>query len=219
MAVGLGWGTRISDHFSFGTGIKLILSYLSPKLETTQGTLEEGQGKSWALDFGLYGRDLGPMGLRWGFGLMNMGPALKFSDNLNPNPLPLNFRMGIGFDPILNDTHRLTVALDMNKVLARPKEVDGRTEYDPAWKSWITAWGDDPIGDEFEDAIYNIGTEYAFTNFVFLRTGWVQDKTGDITDYTYGVGVAYRQFRFDFAGYPQATGLDDVKRFSITYDF
>jgi hypothetical protein len=75
------------------------------------------------------------------------------------------------------------------------------------------------LGDEFEDAIYNVGTEYGFSNFIFLRTGWVQDKTGDITDYTYGLGVAYARVRFDFAGYPQATGLDDVKRFSISYDF
>jgi hypothetical protein len=54
---------------------------------------------------------------------------------------------------------------------------------------------------------------------VFLRTGRVHDQTGDITDYTYGVGLRYQGLRFDFAGYPQASGLDDVKRFSVTYDF
>jgi hypothetical protein len=219
MAVGLGWGTAISQRFAVGAGIKVLLSYLSPELSTPQGTLEEGQGKSWAVDFGVFGHNLGPMGLRWGLALSNLGPALKFADNLNPNPLPLNIRTGLGFDPYRTDVHRVTIAIDMNKVLARPREEGGRTEYDPAWKAIVTAWTDDGIGKEFEDAIYNAGVEYSFSEFVFLRTGWVHDKTGDITDYTYGIGVAYRQFRFDFAGYPQATGLDDVKRFSITYDF
>jgi hypothetical protein len=47
----------------------------------------------------------------------------------------------------------------------------------------------------------------------------VEDRTGAITDYTYGIGVKYQGLQFDFAGYPQAQGLDNVKRFSLTYDF
>ena len=54
---------------------------------------------------------------------------------------------------------------------------------------------------------------------IYLRTGWVQDKIGDITDYTLGIGLRYQGLQFDYAKFPQATGLDSVNRFSITYDF
>jgi hypothetical protein len=129
--------------------------------------------------------------------------------------------LGFGIDPYRNETHRVTLAADMNKVLVRQRGGTNTEDFDvdPAWKSLFTAWTDEGISEEFKDAIYNLGVEYSFSEFVFLRTGWVQDATGDITDYTYGIGMAYQGLRFDYAGYPQATGLDNVNRFSITYDF
>jgi hypothetical protein len=174
------------------------------------------------VDLGVHGRDLAPFGLRWGLAIQNMGPSLRFVDNGSPNPLPLNFRMGIGFDPYRTEAHRFTLAADMNKVLVRQR--GGTTageefKVDPAWKAIVTAWTDESFNEELKDAIYNIGLEYGFSEFVFLRSGWVQDATGDITDYTYGIGVKYQGLRFDYAGYPQATGLDNVNRFSLTYDF
>jgi len=218
MGVGAGYGTAINERFSAGVGAKILLSYLSPEI----GDLEQGQGVTWAIDLGVHGRQLGPFGLRWGTAIQNLGPALKFVDNGSPNPLPLNFRMGLGLDPYRNETHRVTLAADVNKILVRQR--GGATtgenfEVDPAWKALFTAWTDESFSEELKDAIYNFGMEYGYSEFMFLRSGWVQDSTGDITDYTYGVGLSYQSFRFDFAGYPQASGLDDVKRFSVTYDF
>ncbi len=215
LGLGVGYGTALSDKFSVGGGVKVLTSQLSPEFDD----LEEGKGTTWAVDVGAHAQRIGPMGLRWGVGIMNLGPALKFIDNGSPNPLPLTFRTGIGFDPYVNETHRVTIAADMNKVLVRQRDEAGELKVDPSWKAIVTAWSDESISNELEDAIYNAGVEYAFSRFIFLRTGWVQDKTGDITDYTYGIGVAYSSIRFDFAGYPQATGLDDVKRFSVSYDF
>jgi hypothetical protein len=217
MGIGAGYGTALSRRVSVGAGAKILMSYLSPKINE----LEQGQGITWAIDLGIHARDLAPLHLRWGLALLNMGPALKFVDNGSPNPLPLDFRMGIGFDPYVNATHRFTIAADMNKVLVRQRGGTGTEAFtvDPAYKALFTAWTDQSFSDELKDAIYNLGLEYAYQNFVFLRTGWVEDQTGDIRDYTYGVGLRYQKLRFDFAGYPQASGLDDVKRFSLTYDF
>ncbi|MDP6529840.1 MAG: PorV/PorQ family protein [Gemmatimonadota bacterium] len=217
MGIGGGWGTEISSHFAAGAGAKILLSYLSPEI----GELEEGQGITWAIDMGVHGHDLGPWGLRWALAIQNMGPALKFVDNGSPNPLPLNFRMGLGVTPFENDVHRISVVADVNKVLVRQRGGTGTEEFsvDPAWKALFTAWTDESLSDEFKDIIYNYGMEYSFADFVFLRAGWVHDQTGDITDYTYGIGVSYASARIDFAGYPQATGLDDVKRFSLSYEF
>jgi hypothetical protein len=106
MGIGGGWGTALNDHIAVGAGAKILRSYLSPKINE----LEEGQGVTWAIDLGVHARDIAPMHLRWGLGLLNMGPALKFVDNGSPNPLPLDFRMGIGFDPYVSETHRITFA-------------------------------------------------------------------------------------------------------------
>jgi hypothetical protein len=216
MGVGVAYGTAVSRRFALGGGVKVLTSQLSPEFDD----LEEGKGTTFAADFGMHAKDLAPWGLRWGIGYFNMGPALKFIDNGSPNPLPFTFRTGIGFDPYKSEAHRVTIAADMSKVLVHQEIAeDGSLEVDPWYKAIVTAWTDESFSDEMKDAIYNIGTEYSFSDFIFLRTGWVQDVTGDITDYTYGIGVSYARIRFDFAGYPQATGLDDVKRFSISYDF
>jgi hypothetical protein len=224
MGFGGGYGTKLSDRWSGGVGAKVIMSYLSPRI----GELEEGQGITWAVDFGVHGRQLlrglsgerfFARGLRIGAAVLNLGPALKFIDNGAPNPLPLNFRLGIGFDPYMDETHRFTLAADVNKVLVRQTGDGLNYDVDPGYKALFTAWGDEPFRDEVKDAIYNFGLEYGFANFIFLRTGWVHDVTGDITDYTFGIGVTYEGLRFDYGSYPQATGLANVNRFSITYDF
>ncbi|GJM44391.1 MAG: hypothetical protein DHS20C21_12330 [Gemmatimonadota bacterium] len=218
MGIGAGYGTALSERFSVGVGAKIIMSRLAPEFDG----LQEGRGTTWAVDLGVHGRDLAPMNTRWGLQISNLGPAIKFVDNGAPNPLPMNFRMGVGFDPYVDDTHRVTVAADMNKTLVRQRGGTTTGEAfstDPAYKALFTAWGDDSIGDEFRDAIYNVGVEYGFSDFVFLRTGYVQDDLGDITDVTFGIGVAYQKYRFDFASYPQASTLDSVKRFSITAEF
>ena len=219
-AVGAGWGTRVSERFSVGVGAKIITSHLAPEIND----LEEGKGTTWALDFGVHGRQILPYwGLRWGLSIQNLGPSLKFVDSSSPNPLPLNFRSGFAFDPWVDDLVRVTVAADMNKILVRQKEIgDGSTsevELDPAYKALFTAWTDESLGDEIQDAIYNFGVEAALIDMVFLRLGRVQDHTGDIRDFTFGGGVLYQGLHVDFALYPQATGLDHVKRFSVTYDF
>jgi hypothetical protein len=216
MGIGVAYGTAVSRRFAVGGGLKVLTSQLSPEFDD----LEEGKGTTWAVDMGMHAKDLAPLGLRWGVGIFNFGPALKFIDNGSPNPLPLTFRTGIGFDPYKSEAHRFTMAADMSKVLVHQEIAeDGSLEVDPPYKALFTAWTDESFSDELKDAIYNVGAEYSFSEFIFLRTGWVQDVTGDITDYTYGIGVSYARVRFDFAGYPQATGLDDVKRFSISYDF
>lgn len=224
MGFGGGYGTKLSERWSAGVGAKVIMSYLSPKI----GELEEGQGVTWAIDFGVHGRELlrglgtdrfFSRGLRIGAAVLNLGPALKFIDNGAPNPLPLNFRFGIGFDPYMDETHRFTLAADVNKVLVRQTGDGLNFDVDPGYKALFTAWADEPFREEIKDAIYNFGLEYGFANFIFLRTGWVHDVTGDITDYTFGIGVTYEGLRFDYGAYPQATGLENVNRFSITYDF
>ncbi|MGH7740541.1 MAG: hypothetical protein ACRENS_00810 [Candidatus Eiseniibacteriota bacterium] len=65
------------------------------------------------------------------------------------------------------------------------------------------------------------GIEVTLINVLTLRGGHVRDVTGDIDDYSFGVGVAlplteYAGARYDFASYPEAKGLSDLKRNSVS---
>ena len=240
-AVGVGYGRRLTRHFSAGLGFKFIDSDLSPAI----GDLAEGKGQTWALDFGiLFDRVLAdrlgpifPNGFRWGLAVLNMGPSLQFVENGSPNPLPLDLRTGIGLDVLANDAVRITLAADMNKVLVRQRGGTGTEEFsvDPPWKALFTAWTDEPLGEEFEDAVYSLGVEFALVETLFLRWGVVQDKAGDILSEPLheepspdGVGVKLGpQLRtmgldfpldvaLDYARFPQATGLAHVERWSLS---
>lgn len=65
------------------------------------------------------------------------------------------------------------------------------------------------------------GLESTLINVLTLRIGHVRDVLGDINDYSVGIGVAlpiteYAGARYDFASYPEATGLSHLKRNSVS---
>ena len=67
--------------------------------------------------------------------------------------------------------------------------------------------------------VWNAGAEYEFNRLIALRIGYISDPIGTIEDMTYGFGIGYRGFRFDFANVPQSEFLDRVNRFSAGYRF
>ncbi len=79
--------------------------------------------------------------------------------------------------------------------------------------------GDDrKFSDEFKSAIYNFGVEYWYTENFALRAGYIYDYEGDIKNPTFGAGVRFAQYGFDFGytageqGHPRANTMF----FSIT---
>jgi len=114
--------------------------------------------------------------------------------------------------------HRLTAAADFGKVLVR--ESGPSREADPAWKALFTAWTDDSLGDELDEATYHAGLEYGLMETIFLRTGWIRDRGVGISDYTLGAALQFRfratRVQADYATTPQGAHLERVQRFSVT---
>tara|TARA_Y100000588_G_C14274998_1_gene933996 strand:- start:3605 stop:5344 length:1740 start_codon:yes stop_codon:yes gene_type:complete len=54
------------------------------------------------------------------------------------------------------------------------------------------------FSDELEEIIYNIGLEYWYTESFVLRTGFIYDIEGDISNPTFGAGIRLLQYGFDF---------------------
>jgi hypothetical protein len=213
---------------AIGVAVKLIHSALVDDVQDV-AELPELKATTWAADFGVSATEILkrsgsghtlPNGIRLGLAIQNLGPHLTYVEGGSENPLPLNFRLGLGVDAYQNEFHRVTLAAEMNKVLIHQTGDGLAFDVDPGWKALFTAWTDESLSEELRDAIFNAGAEYALKEVIFLRTGWIHDQTGEITDYTLGGGLRYQHrgvsVQFDYATTPQPTGMDRAQRFSLT---
>ena len=90
-------------------------------------------------------------------------------------------------------------------------------------------WGQKEVGsaddrtiqDELDKLVHNFGMEYWYSTYFALRTGYYYDKTGKISNPTFGVGLRFSNYGFDFGytsgepGHP----LTNTMRFSINVQF
>ena len=196
-ALSLCYGTKINRNLAVGLSGKIIFSHLAEV-----GAGEEkgtGTGTSFALDMGtIYQTPF--KRLRLAAALTNLGPNISYIDAPQSDPLPRN--IGLGFAYTIFDTpyNRLTMSGELNKQLVGLRE---------------------SLGTELSEAIRNMGLEYWYGTFVALRAGYIYDKEGDIRTFTFGAGLQYNIFRFDFAYIPASERhvLGNTMRFSMTGRF
>ena len=80
---------------------------------------------------------------------------------------------------------------------------------------------DRSISDELDKLVHNFGLEYWYSSYFALRTGYYFDKTGKIQNPTFGVGLRFSNYGFDFGytsgepGHP----LTNTMRFSMNIQF
>jgi hypothetical protein len=182
-AIGVSYGMKIIDRFSFGGTIKYIYEYIW-----------ETNGSTYAFDFGsVYSTDF--HNLRIGMRLANFGANTTFAGTpidekpgtiaqsgisysydprlervSNKYPLPQLFNVGIAIDPLRTEDHRIT----------------------------LTAGANDP-NDNSTQLVF--GGEYAWQELLILRAGY---KSGyDEQDISLGLGLNVNlggvQSRLDFA--------------------
>jgi hypothetical protein len=186
----LAYGTDLIPNMGIGVALKLVRVDLAPAVVTTDQVA--GRGTTFAADFGwLY--KIPSWKAAMGATLSNIGPDIAFVDEEQSDPLGRNVRVGVAYAPFETEAHRFTVSADAVRFLL------------PGRILAIDQWG--------------VGGEYEFNRIIALRAGYYSDPIGDIEDVTFGLGLGYRGFRFDFASFPQASTLDRVKRFSVGYHF
>jgi hypothetical protein len=102
---------------------------------------------------------------------------------------------------------------------------DGKNAYesetDPFYKAIFTSWGDGSLSEQANQLISSIGLEYIYNSMISLRTGYYYDYDGKVQYPTFGAGLQYDKYRFDFS-YISADSdspLTDTMRFSLTAGF
>jgi len=195
LAFAFSYGTKLKPSLSTGLSAKIIYSHLADR----GAGLERGKGSgsSFALDMGLL-YHLKRFTL--GTALTNLGPNIAYIDLNQSDPLPRNLAVGFAYRIVDTPFNRLTATFEVNKELVGL---------------------DDPMSEEIKEAIENMGIEYWYGTYVSLRAGYIYDKYGDIKTATFGAGLQYSAFRFDFAYIPSSKdlALANTMRFSMTGRF
>ncbi|MFQ5570966.1 MAG: type IX secretion system outer membrane channel protein PorV [Rhodothermales bacterium] len=205
LAVGVSYGFKVSEHFSLGTGLRLIYSNLA---RVNVGAQETNPGVSAGFDFaGLFKTSPFSLGgaqarYNFGFNLANMGPKIQYSDSEQRDPIPTNLRFGHALTLDLDEFNTLTFVNDFNKMLIRvraeetcidPNDPDTCTTKftsDPFYKAVFSAWSPIDVRSnalneddaEFEtlsaleQLIISVGAEYWYNRLFALRAGYFYEN-------------------------------------------
>jgi hypothetical protein len=151
----------------------------------------QGVGSTFGLDLGALYR-IPAARLNLGLNVQNLGPSVAFINEDKSDPLGRNVKVGAAWEPISTKTYSLLLVEDFNQSL---------------------------VTDEFRT--YNHGLEFRYADQVAGRIGWYSDPLGDISDFTYGIGLTFRGLNVDWGSIPQAKNSDlgNVQKITLGYRF
>ena len=190
----LAYGALLGENLGIGFNLKFIYVDLAPASVTVDK--QQGSGTTFAADLGVLWK---LMDGRWNVGgtVQHVGPKIAYIDEDQKDPLPRNLKLGTSYKLVEDEMNSLIVSADYNKSLVIVEDIPN-----PA------------IG-----VILNAGAEYTYYDLLSLRAGYVYDEDGEIKDFSFGMGLKYKNFAFDVANVPQAEGLKRPFRFSLTAAF
>jgi hypothetical protein len=188
-----GYGTRLRQNIGVGASVKIYRSDLAPPvLDPTINLPEGATGTTFAVDLGFLYR-MNNLPLAFGAAMLNLGPDITFVKARESSPLPRVLKVGAAYTVYSKGNSTVIGAFDVTK----------------------------PFVELRDDPILGGGLEYAFawgqSGSIALRAGYYSEKEGDIQDPTFGLGIGWKGFRYDFVSFPQSSVLDYVTRHSIQF--
>jgi hypothetical protein len=197
-AVTLAYATKLSPDWSFGGNLKYIQSTLSTLHVANEQS--GGVGRSVAFDLSTTWKpdSLYPEGIadamQIGIALTNIGPKMRYVDQLQADPLPTELRIGGSYKLYKDEYNELTVATDIAKLLVKR---DSSGFSDPLPKSFITSWD----ANSMQSLMWSSGVEYWYDKLMALRAGYYTEgpKVGSRKYMTFGAGLRYDAYQFDFS--------------------
>ncbi|MFH0777007.1 MAG: PorV/PorQ family protein [Candidatus Eisenbacteria bacterium] len=191
IAPSIAYGTALARDLGIGVNLKVIHVNYAPSWAVVER--KAGKGTTFAADVGLlYRRE------RWSVGacFQNIGPNLTLIDADQSSPINRNLKVGMAARVWESEMGRLVAAFDVEKP--------------------FVYWDDGPkIGG---------GGEFLFSDLLAVRVGYITEQFYSdffpIRGVTFGMGIQYRGFRFDFAQVPQSEELEErVSKFSFSASF
>lgn len=222
------YALKLSERFSMAVAGR----YIRSSLRIAGQDIDATPASSFAVDLaGFYQSEeiaYDSFNGRWrgGFNIQNVGPKISYdNDELSSNFLPANLRLGAGFDFILDDYNKVSLNLEVAKLLVptpqKPNFIDtdgdgtiSQQESSAAYTAadneyrrigWVPgifkSFGDAPDGfsEELKEITYSIGSEYMYQDSFALRAGYFHENAekGARQFFSLGAGFKYNVVKID----------------------
>jgi hypothetical protein len=233
--IDMGYSRKLSGKSGIGVGLKYIHSQLANK---GSGNNDYKAGNAVAADIGYYYNNVNSAGNGWSFGgaLTNLGSKISYSNNANEKDfIPANLGLGAAYTKLFNDQNKITVGIDINKLLVPTPPAIGDSAAMVSYRSktvlgsWFSSFGDAPggVSEELREFQASVGAEYWYNNQFAFRAGYFfEDKTkGNRKFFTMGAGIKYYFFTLNFSYlFQSGAGIDrnplsNTLCFGLQFDF
>jgi len=230
---------KLNDNFSMGVTGRFLMSDV--KLQSVDS--DSSSASSFAVDIsGFFQSDERAYenfnGIwRAGFNISNMGPRMKYEELGKNNFIPTNLKIGSAFDFIFDSSNKLSLNLELNKLLVPSPSIPvynsndqiiGYNQADVTFLSGLfKSFGDAPDGfsEELKEITLSLGLEYTYNDSFALRVGYFgenEDK-GARKYVTFGTGFSLEEIDLDLSYLLSSSSvispLENTLRFSFTYNF
>jgi hypothetical protein len=229
------YSLKLSEVISMAVGLRYIHSNLAVRVDNS----EIQTVNTFAVDVAMYYQSLeknyGDFNGRWraGVNISNMGPTVELVVGGQESFIPTNFKIGGGFDFILDNSNTITAGLELNKLLvptppirdnATGEIISGMDDNVGFLQGMFQSWYDAPRGfeEEMEEFIWQASAEYLYNDVFALRAGYFHESPnkGNRQYFTLGAGFKFRSTSLDISYLINSSNvnnpLESTLRFSLT---
>ncbi len=224
------YSRKLSDNLSIGVTGKYILSNLSGNI-TTSPVTDPKPGNSIAADIGLYYTTQKsifnkPSQISYGISISNIGSKISYNSADEEDFIPTNLRIGTALSTFLDPYNKITLALDVNKLMVPTPQPDGSHRDKGLLAGMFGSFGDAPGGftEELQEFMISIGAEYQYQEKFSIRTGYFYEHVnkGNRKYFTAGLGFKLEKIEFNFSYLVpqfQEHPLAETLRFGAIFSF
>tara|TARA_B100000963_G_scaffold88047_2_gene75616 strand:+ start:7838 stop:9016 length:1179 start_codon:yes stop_codon:yes gene_type:complete len=240
-AIGSAYSRKLSDLFSLAISGRYIYSNLTGGQYA--GSIATKAGQAIAADVsGFYSKPISiakkDIDFSLGLNISNIGSKIAYSETSTRDFIPINLRFGSSISSDLDDYNKLSLALDINKLLVPTPPrynsdgdiIEGQDPDVAVVSGIFQSFGDAPGGfkEEMREINYSVGSEYWYNDQFAIRAGYFfeHNTKGGRKFFTFGSGLKYSVFILDFSYLVNASRaingtnpLANTMRFSMTWNF
>lgn len=196
------FATSLTDKLDVGVDYKYArVDYGA--LEAMGGS---GIASTSAVDLGILYRPLRTVPLQVGGTVRNLGFGIQYKDAAQKDPLPRRYRIGAAYDVLQH-----LIGSDVMSLL-----VSGDIEM---WRSEVRDKDTEELLSEPIESTQYFGTEFSYSQMLFLRFGYIREKVFSTQGPAYGIGLNYKGVRFDIAQELGVSDLGDETHFTAGLSF
>ena len=237
------YSRKLSDKLSAGITGKFIFSNLASGQNTPGGEPIES-GTSGAADVSFTYKapmesDGGKSDITVGLAITNIGAKITYVQDLNRDFIPTNLGLGAAWNKHIDDYNKITIGLDINKLLV-PSPIhptdenydvspeDGIADYrqKSLFSGMFGSFSDAPNGgkEELQELNFSVGAEYWYNEQFAVRAGYFLEhqNKGNRKYLTAGLGLRLKDFGLNISYLiptsNQRSPLDNTLRFSLLFD-